>query len=35
MSTNFWRSSSLLKRLIFQRIDWAVCLESASLGPTS
>jgi len=33
MSMNFWRSSSLLKRLIFQRIDCAVCFESASLGP--
>ena len=29
-STNFWRSSSLVKRLIFQRIDCAVCFDSAS-----
>jgi len=33
MSTNFWRSSSLVKRLIFQRIDCAVCFDCASLGP--
>jgi hypothetical protein len=33
MSMNFCRNSSLLKRLIFQRMDCAVCFESASLGP--
>ncbi|MNT72770.1 hypothetical protein D3C72_2114020 [compost metagenome] len=28
-----WRSSSLLWRLIFQAMDWALLGESASLGP--
>jgi hypothetical protein len=33
MSTNFWRSSSLEKRLIFQAIDCAELGESSSGGP--
>ena len=33
MSMNFCLSSSLVKRLIFQRMDCAVCFDSASFGP--
>src|SRR5215218_8296188 len=33
MSTNFWRSSSLVLRLMPHAIDWAVLGESASGGP--
>ena len=33
MSTNFWRSSSLVLRLIPHAIDWAVLGEASSGGP--
>jgi len=33
MSTNFWRSSSFVSRLIRQRMDWAVLGLESSGGP--